>query len=70
MNTTIKVSINQQPQNVAAKTTVDQLLVQLGLRKPYLAVAINENIIPRRQHAETELQDNDEITIVQAVGGG
>lgn len=66
----VTIFVNDSPKEVAESTTVTALLQELGLQKPYLAVSINETIVPRRQHATTLLTQNDRILIVQAVGGG
>lgn len=67
---TITLHINQQPMTLPSPITVAQLLRELKQTNPYLAVAINDTIVPRATHATHELQDHDRLLIVTAQGGG
>ncbi len=66
----IQVRVNGEAQELAAGTTIAGLLEQLELQGRRLAVERNEEIVPRAQHASTELQAGDELEIVHAIGGG
>ena len=66
----MELSVNGQPQKVAAGTSVADLLEQLNLRPRMVAVERNHELIPRARHAECELQPDDQIEIVTLVGGG
>ncbi|MDO4250685.1 MAG: sulfur carrier protein ThiS [Moraxella sp.] len=46
------------------------LLEDYQLTQGRFAVEINGNLIPKQQLANTSLQDNMVIEVVQAVGGG
>ncbi|MBS7675379.1 sulfur carrier protein ThiS, partial [Vibrio cholerae] len=35
-----------------------------------VAVELNLDIVPRSQHAETSLKENDQVEVVHAIGGG
>lgn len=43
-------------------------LLQLGERR--VAVELNLDIVPRSQHASTQLQAGDVLEVVHAIGGG
>jgi len=66
----IKILLNGESKTVTASTTVDQLINQLGLQNKRLAVEINQQIVPRSRFTHHQLQDNDCVEIVQAIGGG
>jgi len=66
----ISLVINGQSETLAAPLTVAGLLESKGLAGKRLAVERNGDIVPRGQHAETDLQDGDQLEIVVAVGGG
>ncbi len=53
-----------------APGTVAELLTARGLAGKRVAVERNGAIVPRSQHAQTQLADGDQIEIVVAVGGG
>ena len=53
-----------------AGTTVAVLIGGLGLRDRKVAVERNREVVPRAQHATTELADGDRLEVVTFVGGG
>jgi len=64
------IILNGENKEVDSDTTIEQLLLDLGLENKRLAVEINQEIIPRshfRSHTLTEL---NQVEIVQAIGGG
>jgi sulfur carrier protein len=66
----IEISINGESKQVAAHTNVAQLIEQMNLGGKRVAVERNGEIVPRSQHAATELHAGDRLEIVVAVGGG
>lgn len=46
------------------------LIEHMSLQGKRYAIEVNEEIIPRSEHAEYELHENDKVEIVQAIGGG
>jgi sulfur carrier protein len=50
--------------------TIVQLLHDLDLTEKRLAVEINQEIIPRSEFATYQLNEQDKVEIVQAIGGG
>ena len=50
--------------------TIADLLEQLSLTGRRLAVEVNQQIIPRSEHAQYSLSADDRIEIVHAIGGG
>jgi sulfur carrier protein len=45
-------------------------LKQFGFTSPYIAVALNEKVVPRANHPATKVGDGDRIEIIEPVGGG
>jgi len=66
----IRLILNGQPESVDAPLTLAGLLERRGLAGKRVAVERNGHIVPRGQHADTELRDGDVLEIVVAVGGG
>jgi len=64
------ILLNGEPREVADGATLAQLLETLDLENRRFAVEINEDLIPRSEHAAHALQADDRIEIVQAIGGG
>lgn len=53
-----------------AQASVAVLLQQIGAADKYVAVEVNADLIPRRQHGEHTLAEDDEVEVVTLVGGG
>ncbi|MEZ6121329.1 MAG: sulfur carrier protein ThiS [Pirellulaceae bacterium] len=66
----MKVFVNNQETDVASEATVAQLLQQLQIHSPAVAVEVNLEVVPKQQHASLVLQDGDRLEIVTLVGGG
>ena len=64
------IQVNGQPREVAAETSVSQLLDALGVKQPHVAVELNLEVVPRAQHAATSLREGDRLEVVTLVGGG
>ena len=66
----MEITVNGQSRQVAEGTTIAQLLEELQLPTKYLAVEVNLELVPRRQHAEHRLTQGDRLEVVTLVGGG
>lgn len=66
----IQLTINGAPEQVDAHSTLAQLLEKMNLVGKRVAIERNGEIVPRSEYAQTELQENDQLEIVVAVGGG
>jgi len=66
----VKLRVNGEEQEVAAGTTVTDLLETLGLSAKRVAIERNRVIIKQDQWAELALESGDELEIVNFVGGG
>lgn len=65
----MKLTINGQIQDIDADR-VDTLLEALGMAGQAVAVELNKDVVPKRQHAATPLKDGDVLELVTLVGGG
>lgn len=66
----IQIRLNGEPHSLSSGLTAADLIAQLGLSGRRIAVEINEEIVPRSQHADTHLADGDHVEVVHAIGGG
>jgi len=66
----VNIFVNDQPREVAAATSVAELLETLDLEPRHVAVEVNLQLVPRRQHREHQLAAGDRLEVVTLVGGG
>ncbi len=66
----IQVSVNNEIKSVAVATLLSDALQDWGYADNKIAVAINQEFVPRSTYAERSLSNNDQIDIVRPVGGG
>jgi sulfur carrier protein len=66
----MKIQVNDQALELAEKTTLKQLLLQLD--KPLIgsAVAVNQQVIARSQWESYIISEGDNISLFQAIAGG
>ncbi|MGD8956915.1 MAG: sulfur carrier protein ThiS [Chromatiaceae bacterium] len=64
------ILLNGKPREVAADSTLADLLATLELQNRRFAVEVNEELIPRSEHAGHALRADDRVEVVQAIGGG
>jgi sulfur carrier protein len=62
--------VNGTERDVAAGVTVEALLQTLALRRDGVAVALNDDVVPRTEHSTRTLNDGDRLEIIVAVAGG
>ena len=66
----MRVLVNGEAMEVPEGVSVDGLLEHLKMKREYTAVALNREIMPKAQYAETHLKDGDKVEIVRPMGGG
>ena len=66
----MRVMVNGEPMEVPEGVSVDGLLEHLKVKREYTAVALNREIMPKTQYADTHLKDGDKVEIVRPMGGG
>ncbi|MBF9141425.1 sulfur carrier protein ThiS [Hymenobacter properus] len=63
--------VNNSPQETSDSQTLTQLLAGLALAEQRgLAVAVNDEVVPRAAWAAHELREHDRVTIIRATQGG
>ncbi|MBI4482149.1 MAG: sulfur carrier protein ThiS [Acidobacteria bacterium] len=68
----MKLQVNGKSMDFPAALRLDQLLEQLSLnpQRSGIAVAVNDEIVPRQEWAAKILGEGDRVEIVHAVQGG
>jgi sulfur carrier protein len=66
----MKIHVNGEDREISAEATVADLLQELGVTQPHVAVELNLEVVPRAQHSATMLSDGDRLEVVTLVGGG
>jgi sulfur carrier protein len=64
------ITVNGSPREIAAGSTVGDLLESLGLHAGLVVVEHNREILPRDRVATTEIRSGDLFEVVHFVGGG
>lgn len=66
----MNVLLNGDNRELPEQVTLQWLIDDLGLTGKRLAIEVNEDIVPRSQHADFRLSNGDRIEVVHAIGGG
>lgn len=64
------IQLNGERYELPDGQSVADLLQCLELTGRRLAVELNQDIVPRSQHASTLLTEGDRVEVVHAIGGG
>lgn len=65
----MKLIINGKPEEHEVQS-VAELLKALKLDQAAVAVELNRDVVPKSQHASTQLSEGDSLELVTLVGGG
>lgn len=66
----VPISVNGDPREVPAGSTVADLLQAVGVGGRRVAVARNRSVVPASRREQVVLAAGDRIEILEAVGGG
>ncbi len=66
----MEIIINGELRQMPAGSNIVQLLEAMDQVGKRLAVEVNLEIVPRSQHEQYLLKENDRVEIVHAIGGG
>ena len=66
----MNIFVNQKKIIISKESTIINILANLDIEDKYLAVEINEIIIPKSEYDKYIIQENDKIEIINAIGGG
>jgi sulfur carrier protein len=64
------VTVNGVPDQMAEGTSVDDVVERLGRGRAGIAVAVNEEVVPRSQWRGAHLRDGDRVEVLTAAQGG
>lgn len=66
----MEITVNGAGREIRETITIQQLLEELGRETEGLAVAVNDEVVPRDQWQHRRLDNRDRVEIIQAVQGG
>ncbi len=67
-----KIILNGEEKEISREMNIMELLEEIGIkyREIGLAVAVNEEIVPKSEYKSKVVKEGDKVEIVQLVGGG
>lgn len=65
----MRVIVNQMEFDLPQNSMIRDALALINAKPPY-AVAVNLNFVPKTQHHEFILKENDQVEIIAPVTGG
>ena len=65
----MRVMVNQKEYDLPHQSMVSDALTLISAKPPY-AVAVNLQFVPKSQHAQYPLNENDQVEIIAPVTGG
>lgn len=66
----ITIRLNGRPHDVPEGTTIADLLDDLDLPLPRVAILLNEEVVPRARHHAVVLAVGDAVEVITLAGGG
>lgn len=66
----MEIELNGASRQVEGDVSLADLLTRLEVPARGVAVAVNREVVPRRQWADRRLRPHDRVEIVRAIGGG
>lgn len=66
----MRLTVNGAADDRPDGTTVDEVVLALGRGRSGVAVAVNDEVVPRSRWSSSELVDGDRVEILIAAQGG
>ena len=66
----MNIFVNQKKIVAPKESTIINILENLDIENKFLAVEVNETILPKSEYDKYIIQENDKIEIINAIGGG
>jgi thiamine biosynthesis protein ThiS len=66
----MRVFVNGEQKHFETAVSLSELITQLDLPVPRIAIELNREVVRRSDWGSTMLKDDDRIEIVHFVGGG
>jgi len=67
---TTTLSVNGKTLEYSGPTTLGALVDHLGIRRDGIAVAVNDDVVPRAQLDVFAVRDGDAVEVIVAAAGG
>lgn len=64
------INVNNQEQTIPGNSSIASLLEQLSIAKDGIAIAINNEVVTKKEWSQTLIKVGDNVTIIQATQGG
>jgi len=66
------ILVNGNTHDIEEERTLEELLLEFEISKEMkgIAVALNDDVIPKKMWSDTKVQSSDRIEIIRAVQGG
>ena len=65
-----KIQLNGNPYEINCGTNLNELLNKLKIQKNKVAIEVNGEIVERKKYPSLILNKDDQVEIVQFIGGG
>ena len=65
-----KIQLNGNPYEINNGTNLNELLNKLEIQKNKVAIEVNGEIVERKKYPSLILNKDDQVEIVQFIGGG
>ena len=67
----MNIYINSKPQDVPQESKITEALLSLDIAGGKgIAIAVNDNVVPRAEWETYSLKVNDQLTVIKATQGG
>ncbi len=67
----MNIYINSKPQDVPQESKIAEALLSLDIAgSKGIAIAVNDNVVPRAEWETYALKVNDQLTVIKATQGG
>ena len=66
----VNINVNEKPIELDEQCNIEQLLNLLKSPLKGSAIAVNQKIVSRSEWANYQLQENDQVSLFQAIAGG
>ncbi|CAN5719486.1 sulfur carrier protein ThiS [soil metagenome] len=70
MSEVVNVVVNGEERTLASGVTVAVLAAELGVGPTGVAVAVNDEVLPRSTWADVRLDEGDRVEVLGAMQGG
>ena len=64
------ILVNGNQHAIMTGTNLSQLLKEFKIESGHVVIELNRNIVPQQQFGTTTLKADDEVELIQFVGGG